>query len=298
MEKRPALGKGLSALIPDVPEPQRARRSKSTSIGSPERAISLAATSTMRASTTWRARSRSNGVIQPIVVRKVGDRFHIIAGERRWRAAQKAGLLRVPVVVRDIQRGQRARDPGDGADRKHPARKPQSDRRGARLQAAQRRVRDDAGADRGRGREGSLHGGELPAPAQAAATKCAPTWQPARCRMGHARALLALPNEADQRRVARDVIAAACRCARPSRWFERRAKRSCRHAEPRERRSRPTCTCAPPKSGFACAWYAGSHRSTGRERPNRDRFRVRGRIAAAVRSTHGLENFKTELARL
>ena len=49
---------------------------------------------------------KSNGVIQPIVVRKMGDRFQIIAGERRWRAAQKAGLLRVPVVVRDVAAGQ------------------------------------------------------------------------------------------------------------------------------------------------------------------------------------------------
>ncbi len=49
---------------------------------------------------------KSNGVIQPIIVRTMGDRFQIIAGERRWRAAQKAGLLRVPVVVRDVAAGQ------------------------------------------------------------------------------------------------------------------------------------------------------------------------------------------------
>ena len=48
---------------------------------------------------------KSNGVIQPIVVRKSGDRFQIIAGERRWRAAQKAGLMRVPVVVREVEPG-------------------------------------------------------------------------------------------------------------------------------------------------------------------------------------------------
>ena len=49
---------------------------------------------------------RANGVIQPIVVRKIDDRFQIIAGERRWRAAKLAGLLRVPVVVRDVAAGQ------------------------------------------------------------------------------------------------------------------------------------------------------------------------------------------------
>jgi ParB family chromosome partitioning protein len=45
---------------------------------------------------------RQNGVIQPILVRRAGPRFQIIAGERRWRAALKAGLDKVPVVVRDV----------------------------------------------------------------------------------------------------------------------------------------------------------------------------------------------------
>src|SRR5262245_25129428 len=45
---------------------------------------------------------RSNGIEQPIVVRQHGGRYQIIAGERRWRAAQKAALRRVPVVVKEI----------------------------------------------------------------------------------------------------------------------------------------------------------------------------------------------------
>jgi ParB family chromosome partitioning protein len=45
---------------------------------------------------------RSNGVIQPILVRRAGVQYEIVAGERRWRAAQRAGLLRVPVIVRDV----------------------------------------------------------------------------------------------------------------------------------------------------------------------------------------------------
>lgn len=45
---------------------------------------------------------RVNGIIQPILVRKAGDHFEIIAGERRWRAAQIAGLLKAPVIVREI----------------------------------------------------------------------------------------------------------------------------------------------------------------------------------------------------
>jgi ParB family chromosome partitioning protein len=45
---------------------------------------------------------RNNGIIQPLVVRRTGDRFQIVAGERRWRAAQKAGLHKVPCIVKDV----------------------------------------------------------------------------------------------------------------------------------------------------------------------------------------------------
>ena len=44
---------------------------------------------------------RHNGIIQPLVVRRNGERFQLIAGERRWRAAQKAGLHRVPCIVKE-----------------------------------------------------------------------------------------------------------------------------------------------------------------------------------------------------
>ncbi|HWW50833.1 MAG TPA: ParB/RepB/Spo0J family partition protein, partial [Verrucomicrobiae bacterium] len=45
---------------------------------------------------------RSSGIVQPLIVRSIGKRFQLIAGERRWRAAQRAPLERVPVVVRDV----------------------------------------------------------------------------------------------------------------------------------------------------------------------------------------------------
>jgi ParB family transcriptional regulator, chromosome partitioning protein len=45
---------------------------------------------------------RASGIVQPLIVRKIGARFQLIAGERRWRAAQKAALPRVPAVVRDV----------------------------------------------------------------------------------------------------------------------------------------------------------------------------------------------------
>ncbi len=45
---------------------------------------------------------RANGIIQPIIVRRKGSNFEIVAGERRWRASQRAGLQKVPAVVKDV----------------------------------------------------------------------------------------------------------------------------------------------------------------------------------------------------
>jgi ParB family chromosome partitioning protein len=44
---------------------------------------------------------KANGLIQPLVVRRIGDGFQLIAGERRWRAAQLAGIHKVPCVIKD-----------------------------------------------------------------------------------------------------------------------------------------------------------------------------------------------------
>jgi ParB family chromosome partitioning protein len=45
---------------------------------------------------------KEHGVVQPVLVRRRGNRFELIAGERRWRAAQKAGISKIPVVIRDV----------------------------------------------------------------------------------------------------------------------------------------------------------------------------------------------------
>jgi ParB family transcriptional regulator, chromosome partitioning protein len=45
---------------------------------------------------------RANGIIQPLIVRRIGDAYQIVAGERRWRAAKLAGLTEVPVMVQEI----------------------------------------------------------------------------------------------------------------------------------------------------------------------------------------------------
>src|SRR5258706_6989971 len=45
---------------------------------------------------------RSNGGVQPVLLRRKGNRFELIAGERRWRAAEKAGLIKIPAVIRNV----------------------------------------------------------------------------------------------------------------------------------------------------------------------------------------------------
>src|SRR5687768_4904620 len=105
IERRPALGKGLSALIPDAPEPPRH--------GALDVDIDLLAPSNQQprqiiedAKLDELAQSiKANGIIQPILVRRTGAAYRLIAGERRWRAAQRAGLLKVPVVIRDMPEG-------------------------------------------------------------------------------------------------------------------------------------------------------------------------------------------------
>jgi len=109
-EKRPALGRGLSALIPDAPALEPALQ-PSAPRGVPlevdlDRIVPnprQPRLQMVQGPLEELAQSiRSNGIIQPILVRRSGDQFEIIAGERRWRAAQIAGLLRAPVIVREI----------------------------------------------------------------------------------------------------------------------------------------------------------------------------------------------------
>jgi ParB family chromosome partitioning protein len=103
-ERRPALGKGLSALIPEAPAARPAQAEIDIDLLSPNEQQPRVQMDDAKLAELADS-IRVNGIIQPIVVRRSGDRYRIIAGERRWRAAQRAGLLKVPVVVRDIEEG-------------------------------------------------------------------------------------------------------------------------------------------------------------------------------------------------
>jgi ParB family chromosome partitioning protein len=102
-EKRPALGRGLSALIPDAPPPPSPERALEVDIDllRPNKFQPRTRMDDGRIEELSRS-IRANGVIQPIVVRKADSGYEIVAGERRWRASQRAGLHKVPIVVRDI----------------------------------------------------------------------------------------------------------------------------------------------------------------------------------------------------
>jgi ParB family chromosome partitioning protein len=107
MAKRKALGRGLSALFPETviseddrgffycpiesisPNPHQPRQNFS------DHELTELANSI-----------KEKGIIQPILVSRTKDGFQLIAGERRWRAAQKAGLKKIPVLIRDASPGE------------------------------------------------------------------------------------------------------------------------------------------------------------------------------------------------
>ena len=206
MDKRPALGKGLSALIPDAPTPLPSPGPMQVDIDlltpnqqQPRHHIDESRLEEL-------ARSiKARGIIQPILVRASESGYTIIAGERRWRAAQRAGLLKVPVVVRDV--------PEDAAQQQLELALIENIQR-ENLNAVEeslgyQRLADDFGLTQEQiaaavGKDRSTVANllrllRLPQEIRAELSS-------ERLTAGHARALLSLPEAADQRHVAREVI--------------------------------------------------------------------------------------------
>ena len=100
------LGKGLSALISTRPAPIRLEAGPGETIQQVDLASIVPSPLQPRKDFAAEALSelvesiRQHGIIQPLVVRPVGGRHELIAGERRWRAAQEAGLSKVPIITR------------------------------------------------------------------------------------------------------------------------------------------------------------------------------------------------------
>lgn len=102
MKKR-ALGRGLNALLSDTPTPEVMRQAVQIPLSSIRpnafQPRTHFADDELQALTES---IRREGVLMPILLRPKGDGFELIAGERRWRASQAAGLQEIPAVVRDV----------------------------------------------------------------------------------------------------------------------------------------------------------------------------------------------------
>ena len=213
MEKRPALGKGLSALIPDAPDALVAPRSSvEADIDQLEPNHYQPRAHMDEARLDDLARSiKANGVIQPIVVRKIDnalsprERYQIIAGERRWRAAQKAQLTRVPIIVKDVANTERKRllEMALIENIQREDLNPMEAAAGyQRLAAEFHLTQDDIAAQVGKDRAtvaNYLRLLKLPEEVRGNVASGALS-------MGHARAIVALTAESDQRRLAREVV--------------------------------------------------------------------------------------------
>ncbi len=216
VEKKPALGKGLSALIPDA----------TSTLDQPR--TSLDVDIDLLEANRYQPRSQydaqrldelaqsiaTNGVIQPIVVRRLPSeglarqRYQIIAGERRWRAAQSAGLQRVPVVIKDVADGDHRQQlemaliENIQRENLNPIEEAKAYQRLVdEFQLRQEDIATRVGKDRATVANvlrllklpeevrGNIASGELA--------------------MGHARAILGINGEAEQRQMAREVISRA-----------------------------------------------------------------------------------------
>ena len=110
-KRRPALGRGMAALLSNAAPPPSAPGAAAALAG--KSLLSLPVEAVERNPEQPRKRFdeakleelaasiRQHGVVEPILVRREGGRYRILAGERRWRAAQRAGLREVPALVRE-----------------------------------------------------------------------------------------------------------------------------------------------------------------------------------------------------
>ena len=215
-DKRPALGRGLSALIPDAPAAPPAlpsARSKSTSTCCARTSFSRARTWTTAGSKSCRSRSARTASSSRSWCARPTTGYEIVAGERRWRASQRAGLLKVPVVVRDIPDDKllaAALIENIQREDLNPIEEAHAYRRLAdEFALTQEQIAESVGKDRS-SIANYVRLLRLPPEVRDHVGSGALS-------MGHARALLGLPDEAAQLRVGKDVVARACRCARPRR---------------------------------------------------------------------------------
>jgi len=205
-EKRPALGRGLSALIPDaapVPQLESETHPSEVDLDLLQPNADQPRTDMDEARLDELARSiKTSGVIQPILVRPVsGGGYEIVAGERRWRAAQRAGLMRVPVNIRNVPADKRLEIALVENIQRENLNPIEEARAYQRLTDQFNRTQEEVAQAVGKDRATVANYQRLltlPSEVQAEVAG-------GRLSMGHARALIGLPDSSTQRRLARDV---------------------------------------------------------------------------------------------
>ena len=211
-DKRKALGRGLSALLPEIQKSPSNSESTGDVSGVQEIDLDLLEPNPDQPRSVLDdskldelAQSiRSHGVIQPIVVtpnpRRQGG-FYIVAGERRWRASQRAGLLRAPVVVREIEHTKRlemALIENIQRENLNPIEEASAYKRlSDDFQLTQAQIAESVGKDRA---TVANYQRLLGLPQEVRADVAAGFLS-----MGHARALVALPDARAQRHIAREI---------------------------------------------------------------------------------------------
>ena len=201
--KRPALGRGLGALIPGG---SPAERKGVMNLGieelrpdkhQPRRHFDETHIEELAESI------RSKGILLPLIVRRAHDGYVLVAGERRWRAAQKAGLREVPVMVREVTEKEAfelALIENIQREDLNPLEEAEAYRRLIEEHGlTQEELAGRVGKDRSTVAN-ALRLLRLPEPIKQAIVA-------GQLSMGHARALLAIADEADLRRAAEKVIA-------------------------------------------------------------------------------------------
>ncbi len=201
--KRPALGRGLGALIPGG---SPAERKGVMNLGieeirpdkhQPRRHFDETHIEELAESI------RSKGILLPLIVRRAHDGYVLVAGERRWRAAQKAGLREVPVMVREVTEKEAfelALIENIQREDLNPLEEAEAYRRLIEEHGlTQEELAGRVGKDRSTVAN-ALRLLRLPDPIKQAIVA-------GQLSMGHARALLAIADEADLRRAAEKVIA-------------------------------------------------------------------------------------------
>jgi len=202
MSKPRGLGRGLGALLSSTPTEgdtllEVGVEEIEPNPNQPRKSFDSKALDELAASI------KTSGVIQPVIVRRQGSRYQLVAGERRWRAASQAGLVRIPAIVREVTDAESlelALVENLLREDLNPMEEAEAfDKLLARFAWTQEELAQRIGKERS-SIANALRLRHLPLPIQ-------DDLRAGRLTMGHARALLALATPAEQLRLRDEILA-------------------------------------------------------------------------------------------